>query len=68
MIQAQVAWVALLPERNSFFKLFEMVARIIMWLYKTSNIDQVRASYKFFLNEIAAHRGLTILSYLRLSR
>ena len=52
MSQAQVAWVALLPERNSFFKLFEMVARIIMWLYKTSNMDKVRTSFKFFLNEL----------------
>ena len=41
-------------QRNSFFKLFEMVARIIMWLYKTSNIDQVRTSFKFFLNRIGA--------------
>ena len=41
-------------QRNSFFKLFEMVARIIMWLYKTSNIAQVRTSYKFFLNRIGA--------------
>ena len=29
-----------------------MVARIIMWLCKTSNIAQVRTSYKFFLNEL----------------
>ena len=41
-------------QRNSFFKLFEMVARIIMWLYKTSNIAQVRTSFKFFLNRIGA--------------
>ena len=41
-------------QRNSFFKLLEMVARIIMWLYKTSNIAQVRTSYKFFLNRIGA--------------
>ena len=41
-------------QRNSFFKLFAMVARIIMWLYKTSNIAQVRTSFKFFLNRIGA--------------
>ena len=42
---------ALLPSviRSSYC--FEMVARIIMWLYKTSNIAQVRPSYKFFLDE-----------------
>ena len=54
-------------KRNSFLKLFEMVARIILWLYKTSNMDKVRTSFKFFLDEIAAHRNLTILSYSRLS-
>ena len=54
-------------QRNSFLKLFEMVARIILWLFKTSNMDKVRTSFKFFLDEIAAHRNLTILSYSRLS-
>ena len=48
----KIEWVAtLLPSviRSSYC--FEMVARI-MWLYKTSNIAQVRTSYKFFLNEL----------------
>ena len=43
----KIEWVAtLLPSviRSSYC--FEMVARI-MWLYKTSNIAQVRTSYKF---------------------
>ena len=42
---------ALLPSVISSSYCFEMVARIIMWLCKTSNIAQVRTSYKFFLDE-----------------
>ena len=64
----KIGWVAaFLPSviRSSYC--FEMVARIIIWLYKTSNTAQVRTSFKFFLDEIAAHRSLTILSYSRLS-
>ena len=49
----KIEWVAaLLPSVIRSSNCFEMVARIIMWLYKTSNIDQVRTSFKFFLNEL----------------
>ena len=49
----KIEWVAaLLPSVIRSSNCFAMVARIIMWLYKTSNIAQVRTSYKFFLNEL----------------